>query len=222
MGRVQKSFSKYKRIIFGFTAGIVLVFLIIGSVFIMEDRKNTATLELMITPMEAKVMIGGKVYETIGEYKMKPGEYEMEVSMDGFDRKTETIKLFDGETTKIWLYLSPNDDNSDWYEKNPDDALLLGEMKSKETELVLDQIMKTMPELKQLPIEIEYYSDDYTDLTKYTVSYEVVNDKVVIMINDYTGGNYEDALEKLEARGFNTKVLEIEYHDRSEENGKAF
>lgn len=69
-----------------------------------------------------------------------------------------------------------------------------------------------------LPVTVEYYSDNYSSYTKYFISYILKDDntKIVLKITDYTGGNYDKALDKIRELGFDPSEYAIEYNDVSE------
>ncbi|MBR5939239.1 hypothetical protein IKZ77_01665, partial [Candidatus Saccharibacteria bacterium] len=69
------------------------------------------------------------------------------------------------------------------------------------------------------PVRVEYFTTDYSKKVKYTINSQLNNDGTgfIIIITDYTGGNYEDALEKLRARGIDIDKYEIDYSDISNE-----
>lgn len=197
---------------------LIFVAIVAASIFgIIWNKIYSATISIMVTPTIAKVVIDGKEYDTIGEYKMKPGEYSVEVSADGFITKTEEFVAVENETTKVQLYLTPTEENSDWYAEHPEDALIFGELKSNEAYEKLQELKEEYPILNQLPIEIDYFTSGYANRIKYTISYELNDDNTnfIIVITDYSGGNYENALSKLEARGVKVEDFEIKYIDDS-------
>ena len=79
------------------------------------------------------------------------------------------------------------------------------------------------PILKVLPIKIDYFTKNYAKRVRYTISYQLAEDLsgFKILITDYTGGNYEDALSKIRARGFSPEDYEILYFEEIDNTGKA-
>lgn len=69
------------------------------------------------------------------------------------------------------------------------------------------------PIVAYLPTTIEYYSNNYSSYTKYRISYELSEDeeKITIIITDYSGGNYEKALNKIKEFGFSSEDYTIKY-----------
>ena len=202
--------------------GLIVLILIIGiSIYgIVRNMLYSATVSITVAPSVAKVYIDGKEYGSIGEYKLKPGEYEVEAVADGFQKKAGHLVAVANETVNISMYLEPTAENSDWYLEHPEDALTMGDIKADEAAKVIEQLAEKHPILKQLPIEVDYFSDDYSKRTRYTISYLLAEDNTsfTITITDYTGGNQKDALEKLKARGVNLDDYEIDYTSLSKDS----
>ena len=202
-------------------AGILIfVFIVAISVyFIITDRAKSATVDIMVTPTIAKVKIGEESFGVMGEYRIKPGEYNVEVSAEGFLTEMMTIKAEEGEVSQIQIYLEPTEDNTNWYNDHPDDALILGEIKNNYIIRAVQELKDEYPILNQLPLEIDYFTSGYAKRVKYTISYELNGDNTgfKITIRDYTGGNYDDAIAKLTARGIDTEEYDIEYLDESDD-----
>ena len=78
-----------------------------------------------------------------------------------------------------------------------------------------NNLITKYPLIQVLPINVEYFSDNYTSYTKYSITYSVSNDKVIINISDYSGGSHEKALKSISDRGYNLKDYTIEYKDLS-------
>ncbi len=81
-----------------------------------------------------------------------------------------------------------------------------------------DSSVEKFPITKQLPITVEYYSENYSSYTKYFIGYVLIDDeKIVLKITDYTGGNYDNAISKIKELGFDPNDYEIRYSNISEE-----
>ena len=95
-----------------------------------------------------------------------------------------------------------------------EDELIYGDFGCKD--MFSDMITTKFPVIKKLPIRVEYYSDNYSIYTYYYIGYELKDDgDLIIKITDYTGGNYENALEKMKAEGVDLEKYTIEYNDES-------
>ncbi len=204
-------------------AGIVAVLVVIIAIsvyFIVDNLARTATVKVIVTPSMATVKIGEEKFATYGEFRIRPGEYAVEVVAEGFVAKSTEIEAVAGETAEIKLYLEAEEGNN-YYSENAKDATILGDLKAAETQQKVDELKKEYPILEKLPIKIDFYTKDYSRRVKYTIAYQLEdgNDGFSIVISDYTGGNYEAALEKLTARGAVLKDYKIRYEDLSGTDG---
>ena len=211
---MNESIYKYrKQLLIGVV--IVLVGIVAVSIyFIIMNVINSATINITVAPSIAEVMIDGVKYGANGSHKMAPGEYEIVVSAEGFKTETETIEVGANETANILLYLNPEEGN-DWYKEHPEDALIMGEVDNAETLKVLDKLIAENPILSQLPHEVDYFTDNYSNRVKYTITYELWKniEGFDIIIRDYTGGNEKKAKKWLEQQGLDLETVKIRYED---------
>lgn len=79
------------------------------------------------------------------------------------------------------------------------------------------ELLNKYPLLKDLPLTIAYYSENFASYTNYEITYQTKEDDTsfIIIINDYTGGNYENALQKIRSLGYNPSDYLIQYNDES-------
>ena len=76
-------------------------------------------------------------------------------------------------------------------------------------------VMKDNPLLNVLPINVEYYIQN-KQYVHYQISFSITTpEQVTILINDYTGGNHDAALERIRTEGYNPDDYSIEYRDLS-------
>lgn len=144
-------------------AGIILAVIIaVGIYFGVVDRMKSATIDITVVPSIAKVKIGNQEFGTMGEYRIYPGEYEVEISAEGFVTKTGKLVAVADDTVAVSLFLEPTAENSDWYEKHPEDALALGDIRSNQKLLEFEALKEKNTILNYIP----YYT------YKYTVLYE--------------------------------------------------
>lgn len=74
--------------------------------------------------------------------------------------------------------------------------------------------------LDDLPLTISEYNETNTTYRNYRINYEIADtnnpdSSVKIIITDYTGGNYENAIEKLRNIGADLSVITVEYNNVS-------
>ena len=206
--------------------GVVILLAILGTslYFLIMDAINSATVSVTVAPSIAKVRIGDKDYAAIGTYKMKPGEYEVVVSAEGFETKTGTLTAVENETTNIMLFLETDDMN--WYNNHPEDALIMGEVQNARTVELLKEMGEKYPILNKLPISRDYFLPNYSGKVKYTISYEMVDNAngFSIIITDYMGGAEDAAMKELMSLDDNVSGYDVKYNDISSEwlmNGVA-
>ena len=181
----------------------VVVILVVSLGFMIMNAINSATVSVTVAPSVAKVMISGREDGAVGTYKMAPGEYEVEITAEGFKSKSGKLVAKANESVSVQLYLEPEDSDSDWYKTHPEDALVMGEVKNAETVKTLEALGEKYPILGELPYRVEYYTKDYSNKIQYTVTYELKDGDAgfVIVIKDYMGNGRELALSWLNERG---------------------
>lgn len=108
--------NKWVRLVLVFDALLVVV--LVG-VMIFENTKS-AMVDILTVPSVAKVRIGGGEYKS-GAYKIHPGDYEAEVKADGFVTKTVPVSAREGEISKVWVYLVPEEGNMNYYAQHEED-----------------------------------------------------------------------------------------------------
>lgn len=72
------------------------------------------------------------------------------------------------------------------------------------------------PLYNDLPIIVDEFDFNSRESVHYEVrGYFNTNNKLVVVINDYTGGNYENGLNKVRELGYNPEDYAIEYLDQA-------
>lgn len=198
-------------------AFLILV-LLVSLGFLIYGRIFSATLSIMVAPSIASVRVGDATFSVSGEYKMMPGEYNVEISAEGFETKTGKITLKADETSDVHLYLVSNDaSTADWYETHAGDGLIVGGIQSAEMTSRVNKLLEKEPVLSKLPLTVEYYSDDFSEYTKYTISYALDDSKrgFYLIVKDYTGAGETSAISKLTEIGMDTAGVELKYENLS-------
>lgn len=100
-----------------------------------------------------------------------------------------------------------------------DDAVISGEDLNLEMIKKLNELFEKEPVLKELPLTVEYYSEDYSEYTKYVISYELDDSErgFHLIVKDYTGVGMVPALGKLTEMGMNTIGLELKYENLTDD-----
>ena len=120
----------------------------------------------------------------------------------------------------VQVFLDPEEGNINWYNEHPGDGLILGEIQSNIAMQAVQVLKKDNPILDELPLEVDYYTPNMAKRIHYTISYELnaENDGFTVLVIDYSGGNYNDAILRLENLGFDASHYEINYIDESLED----
>ena len=204
------------KITIGVFVGALVLILAISLGFLIHGTIYSARVNIMVAPSTAVVRIGDNEYPVSGEFEFQPGEYAVEVNANGFATKTGKLVLKDGETADLRLYLESNDEStSNWYEENAGDALIVGEIRNAEEMKKVAALLEKEPALKDFPVTVEYFSDDYSEYTKYIISY-VLDDSergFYLIMKDYTGVGMLGLIQTLTDMGMNTVGLEVKYED---------
>ena len=117
------------------------------------------------------------------------------------------------------LLITEKDDNN-YLILSDAEALILGENKNAETLRKLHELFEKEPVLKELPLTVEYYSDDYSEYTKYILSYGLDDSDrgFYLIMKDYTNVGMIGAISKLTEMGMNTVGVELQYENLSNDS----
>lgn len=98
-------------------AAIIAVVLVVFLVIIpmIKDSAKLAFLDILVTPVDASVVIDGEVYNN-AMYEMEPGHYTATIVREGFKTVTADFDLEKGKTAGLYLYLEPSDGDWGYYE----------------------------------------------------------------------------------------------------------
>ncbi len=208
-------------VVIGAVVGVVLL----GLVLLFLGKLNNAEVRIRVTPLAAKVKIGEKEYGSNETISIGAGEYNVEISADGFETKTMKFTAVARKTTELSAFLEPTDPDSTYYNDNQADSMIKGEIKAKEIYETMQRLREEHPILKRLPITVDKFNSDYSVRIKYTVSYTVdENNELIILVKDYTKYGLEAIKKEVEKRGSTFDGCKVEYQDLSVEleNGHAF
>ncbi len=81
----------------------------------------------------------------------------------------------------------------------------------------LTQLYNKYPIIDQLPQDISYYLNNYSTYVHYRITYETSEDEISIklIIDDYSGGNLENAKKKIRELDSKADQYPLEYNDLS-------
>ena len=210
---------KFKKAILFFLGIIGLILLAFGIYFVININK-TATVEILVSPIDATVKIGQNTFSTKQTIRVEPGTYDISITRDGFYSYTGQIEAKKGKTSYVLECLSRVPEstinyNYDEYNKR---CLNISDM---EVDLeYADYLEKNTDKIYSLTPSGSY-SDGYKIYTKNkTDENEAENEKITIIIYLYTcadekSAKYQtykqNALNKLKAFDINLDNYNIEY-----------
>ena len=200
--RVVQFFRMHKVV-----AGVVFVDLIIVIVLValaIIKGMKTATVDILVAPSVATVEINGAKYGT-GAYRLFPGEAEATISADGFETKTMALNLKAGETTKLYVYLNPNEDSLNYYARNSADAELLKKVGGMD-------ITKIISIQDILPITSRRYNETNGSMEGIVINQNLDCEEIFCLrvIGDSSNG-HEWTRSLIKERGYNPDDYEIRY-----------
>lgn len=102
-------------------AGIVIFVIAVIAILIawIINIPKTATIEVIVAPSDAKILIGEKRYKN-GTHKIEPGDYSIAVTRDDFSPYASEFSIKEGETKKLLVCLNEIDGNT-WYDEHKED-----------------------------------------------------------------------------------------------------
>jgi hypothetical protein len=200
-------------------ATLFAVIIIVVIIFWIIDMRKTAKLDILVAPKSAEIRVNNTRYSP-GVIRLEPGRYTIEIRKDGFDSYSQTVDLVPDKTEKVYVQLRPSNGDYSWYARHPEETTYMTNIGDYLYDKRIEELKQKYPLMRKLPINIEYYSDNYTDYIKYSIGYELGNNsEVIIKIIDYTGGNLDAANRQITDRGFKLSDYLIEYIDKSGQQG---
>ena len=125
---MQEFIFKHKKGLYIVAILAIVVIVGISAFFIIQDRVNSATVKITVSPLIAKVKIGEKECDATSDCKVAPGEYDVLISAEGFIAKNGKLSVGADEEVDLAVYLEPTAENIGWYEQNPQDATVRGDI----------------------------------------------------------------------------------------------
>ncbi|MBR6532312.1 hypothetical protein IKT64_00870 [Candidatus Saccharibacteria bacterium] len=201
-------------------AAVAVVVILLTVVIIKKIIGTPVELRIMVAPASSKIEIDGKTYEN-GSYEIRDGKHKAIISKEGFTTQEIEFIARANEMARVETYLIQNDGGEDWYETHPEDDGIRWFVVESQSQERTNALYDKNPILNKLPITVEYYSKNYTSHTKYEITAKINDDysAFTIEISDYTGGNQDNALDKIREAGFNPDNYTINYHDYSKDTG---
>lgn len=199
----------------------VAVFVIFVLFIVLMKMSFAATLDVLVVPTEARVLVNGQEYQN-GVYEgLMAGTVQVEISLEGFETQQFELELKRNETTRLYTYLKGNES---WYQNADENNLkMLDIILEHEGELETKKLTAKYPIMKDLPMVYENYTDGFTKYVSYRIDggqYAQCKQEFCVKITDISGGSYETALKTMQSYGYSPSNYEIIYEDASQ-NGHA-
>lgn len=200
-------------IYFGFfLSAVLLVSLIIWLI----NKDNTSTLEILVAPSSSNILINGKKY-TNGTYHIKPGEYNIEISKDGFKSYSGGISTQKDTVSKLSQALLQNDGSYSWYLEHQDDDLILSAIVGEKSDNFEQKLVTKYPILQYIP-----YIDNLNG--NYKIDAQIGDDLEYLIIYPNTcDPNYiesykTEALNWIKSKNINPDDYIIKYKNLCDES----
>lgn len=192
-----------------FTA--LLIFIIAEFVFHLI---YSATLTTAIAPSTATLTIDGKTYPINQDLKLKPSDTTAFISAEGFKSQEIPLSLIKNETTTLYTYLIPENDDLSWYYNNPTENKLLLEIGGLQASTDGKNFLNKYPITQILPIAISENIPNSDQTRSFLINYgdsSTCKSNFCLLITDFTGGNQETALNLIREKGYNPDDYEVIY-----------
>ena len=171
---------------------------------------RTATVDISVVPLDAKITINGKNYDNNSSYNVFPKDnVKVEISHPQLETKIINVDLKKDNTTSIRQYLVDKDKNFSYYTKksNKNDLAALRELAEKlPEEKELQSFIKNIDILEVLPLTFSQSSDDKYNVVSISIESgsgrQCNKENFCLIITDLTGKNTDLALDLIRQAGF--------------------
>ena len=194
------------------------VLLVAGAALIIINHKlKTATVDILVAPIEATVKLNGRAYENQRSYDLRPGKYTAEISYDGLESKKVEFTLEKNSFYRLREYLTGKDGDLSFYKKNDTNYEVFREIAQNNDKLA--DFIKTQDKAlalrDELPIEISEYTEGFQSQIWYIINFDTSEkdcDKAAcIVITDLSGGSEQAAKNLLVSKGYRLEDYKIKY-----------
>lgn len=118
-------FGAHSKLFIGLGAGLFLLIVAIIIGYLIYTSIYSASVKIVVAPKDAKIMIGDKRFKN-GEHRIKPGDYDVNITHDGFENYTNSFSVEKGEQAKVYVCMD-NNDGVNWYDNDKEFAVLCDE-----------------------------------------------------------------------------------------------
>lgn len=144
--------KKLKWLLIGGITLFILVIVGISVGNIIWNNIYSATFNFMVAPADSKISANDELMKN-GMNKMKPGEYEITISHDGFEPETRSVILEKGSIEDVFAILNPNDPSTmDWYDMHEEDAAIASGVVGQEFAEAATEMAEKYTIVEDLPV----------------------------------------------------------------------
>lgn len=210
------------------------VILIVGLVIfgVVQSGRN-AIIDFEVTPLDAEISLNGRGGYKNGEYKVFPGEYQVEVSYEGMETKTLNVNVGANDYVTVATFLK-GEDGFSYYElrDNYSDYESLKEMAAKgdnrtydgdtSAEGFLSDMERVLSISGKFPIKGYVYGDPESNFS--TAGFAIRDgagrdecERIACLLVNYYGVDYETAvMERIREAGYAPTDYQIVYERYSD------
>jgi len=197
-------------IIFG---SFIAIIILISLIWWFLNKDKTSTLEILVAPSSANILINNKKY-TNGTYKIKPGNYTVNITKDNFNTYSSDIILSKNQTTQVYQGLKQSDGSNNWYLEHKEDDIILSAIGGKAADETQQNLASKNPILQYIP-----YTEDSNGV-KYKIDAQITNNDLeylIISFNTCSAQSIEtyktEALNWIKTKGIDPSIYNIKYSD---------
>lgn len=195
-----------KLFLIGLGLFIVLPLTLWGIISLLSfNHAGEVSVDIAVVPSDATIHIGDTSITNKQSVYLKPGDYSITVSKDGFESTTQKITVSEDTTAHIIAALYPvSSDATAWYNAHQDDYYKLEGIAGTVANEAGQEFINKYPITGSLPIQKATYLIGYkkTDNQK----------NIIITITAYEGYR-ESALQEIRNLGFDPSNYTIEFND---------
>ena len=207
----QKKFFKASLVFF---ISLFIGFVVYSVTKYIINIDKTATIEVLVAPSDATLIIDNREFPTKATIKIKPGIYSVEIKKDGFVNYTGEINAIANQTVYLYEYLKDKDGNTNVSDENSEDALRIQQINDTTDELYYKAFVGDDPIWNITPIN-DYSSGYRISAEKNEENKTVINIFLYTCSKDRTEKLKQGALEYLKENKIDLNNYIIKYSNCS-------
>ncbi len=190
----------------------ITILTILTILFFIINTQKTATINILVSPSNAKITLGDKQYKS-GTYKIKPGTYNLRIDVDGFEKIDEPISVNTGEERDIYYCLKSNSDyTANFYSDHQNESNICNQIEESLLEKETNAFLNSDPIFQITP-----FNDYNYGFRISTTNQSITSEKIIVSIYLYTCNESRvetlksNALEWLKSNNINPNNYNLIY-----------